>query len=108
MDSAEDAGRTQGNHHRNQAQIDAESVFDGVRALRTRPSQPAGSARVATVYNNLKHAERTSGKSRPTMWTCSPSATTAKTRSKPRADLQARLLPHLAPSLHIGPLTFTR
>jgi hypothetical protein len=94
-------------HHpvvtRKQDQIDV--ALDGFYALRTPvPAHELDATGVVTAYKNLKYVERDfrhSKARRPGPAARLPAG--SKNASGARADLHARLLPHLAPTPRLGP-----
>jgi hypothetical protein len=69
---------------RNQAQIDEEAALDGFYVLRTPiPAAELGAPAVFSAYKTSSTPNATSGRSRPTTWTCARSSTGSKNASAP-------------------------
>ena len=67
---------------RRQDKIDAEAALDGFYVLRTPvPADELDAAAVVTAYKNLDASSGTSGRSRPTTWTCGRCSTGWKNAS---------------------------
>ena len=91
-------------YHRDQARIDAEAELDGIYVLRTSVDtttlHPAG---IVEGYKNLANVERDFRIIKTDDLDLAPHPPPPRRpRQSPRADLPARLLPHLAPAQGLG------
>ena len=89
---------------RRQDKIDAEAALDGFYVLRTPvPADELDAPAVVTAYKNLKYVERDFRHIKADDLDLRPVFhRLGRTRPGPRADLHARLLPHLAPAPRLG------
>ena len=98
-------------HHRPQAGPDRRrSRLDGFTCCAPRPRPGDGHGHRGHRLRGACRIRRdaTPGTSNPTTWTYGPSPPARGTRQSPRADLHARLLPHLAPAPRPGPADLHR
>ena len=89
---------------RDQARIDDEAALDGFYVLRTPvPAGELDAPGVVTAYKNLKYVERDFRSIKSDDLDLRPVfAPAGRTCQGARADLHARLLPHLAPAPGLG------
>ena len=94
--------------HRKQAQIEEEAAVNKYSSS-VLPSPPANSTRPAWSLPTRPQVRGSAagGISRPMTWICGPSSAGSRTRQSPRADLHARLLPHLDLRRTLAPVTYT-
>ena len=89
---------------RKQDQIDAEAALDGFYVLRTPvPADELDAAAVVTAYKNLRYVERDFRHIKSDDLDLRPVFHRLEAVPGARADLHARLLPHLAPAPGMGP-----
>jgi len=95
---------------RDQSRIDAEAALDGFFVLRTPvPAARLDAPGVVTAYKNLARVERDFRYIKSGDLDLRPVFHRLKERVKsPRADLHARLLPHLAPAQSLGTIDVHR